>query len=166
MEAAAGWLAGLLAPWVDLYSSTSWLEVVISFLHVGALVAAGGMAFALDRAVLHGKRHGRSRRTELASELESAHRAVVVGLGVVVLSGVALTAADPETYLVSWVFWGKMVVVLLLLANGWFLKRAGERIATDPEDGVAVRRLRGAALRSVGLWALAVLAGVALTVSA
>jgi len=151
--------------WTDLYGSSTPVEVAVMFLHLGGMVAAGGLAFTLDRAVLRSAR-GWPGREHLARELHLSHRAVLVGLAAVFLSGLALTASDPEIFLVSWVYWAKMLVVALLLTNGWFLKRSGERVLANPEDDGAFRGLRRAAVRSGGLWALTVLAGVALTLYA
>jgi len=151
--------------WTDLYGSSSAVEVAVMFLHLGGMVAAGGMAFTLDRAVFRSAR-GWPGREHLARELHLSHGAVLLGLAAVFLSGLALTASDPEIFLVSWLFWAKMLVVALLLANGWFLKRSGERVLANPEDNGAFRGLRRAAVRSGGLWALSVLAGIALTLYA
>jgi len=67
---------------------------------------------------------------------------------------------------VSWVFWAKMFAVGLLLVNGFFLKRAGERLLEAPDSDIAFRGLRGAAIRSAGLWAASMLGGVAITLYA
>lgn len=164
MTALAKHLADLLAPWINFYNYSNAAETVITFLHLGGLFAAGGLAFGLDRAVLRSRRHPLPRREDVARELGQAHKVIVIGLGVVALSGLAMTAADPKTYLISKIFWLKMLAVLLLLANGWVLKRAGERLLEEPDAPTGFRRLRRAALRSMGLWLVTVLAGVALTV--
>jgi len=166
MAALAQYLAHLLAPWVNLYSNSLTVETVVVFLHVGGLVVAGGLAWMLDRAVLRSARDpSHPARAELARKLGGSHGTVLVGLGVVVLSGVALTAADPKTFLVSWIFWTKMALIVLLLFNGWLLKRAGAHVAAEPEAELSFRRLHRAAIRSTGLWALTILAGVALSQS-
>ena len=166
MTAFAEWLASVLAPWSDLYSSSTALETVVVFLHLGGMLAAGGIAFTLDRAVLRSARHGWPTRTDLATELHQSHRAVLSGLAVVLLSGLALTAADPSVFLVSPIYWVKMAIVVFLLGNGWFLQRAGERLLAAPEDADAFRGLKSSALRSAGLWAASLLGGVALTLYA
>ncbi len=163
MSGAVDWLGGVLTPWSDFYSSSSGTETVVMFLHLGAIVAAGGLAFTLDRAVFRSGRAGWPLRPDLARELHQSHNAVIGGLIVVFLSGIALTASDPTTFLVSWIYWAKMVTVVLLLANGLTLKRSGERLLQAPDDEAAFRKLRAAAARSAALWALAVLGGVALT---
>lgn len=166
MSALADWIANVARPWADFYSGSSVTETVVMFLHLGGMVAAGGIAFTLDRAVLRAGKHGWPRRPDLARDLHQSHQAVIGGLGVVMLSGLALTAADPTTFLVSWVYWAKMVTVALLLVNGLYLKRSGERLLAEPEDEGAFRKLRLAAVRSAALWALSVLGGVAITMYA
>lgn len=166
MTALADWLGNAALPWEDLYGSSAALETTVMFLHLGGMLAAGGLAFTLDRAVFRSARHGWPLRGDLAQDLHQSHRAVLVGLGVVLLSGVALTLADPTVFLVSWVYWAKMATVALLLWNGWFLKRAGEDLLDSPEDPRAFLRLRHSALRSAALWALSVLGGVAITMYA
>jgi hypothetical protein len=164
MSALAERLADILQPWVDFYSESTVTETAIMFLHLGAIVAAGGIAFTLDRAVLRATRNGWPHRPDLARELHESHVAVIIGLAAVFASGVALTAADPAVFLVSWVYWAKMLAVALLLLNGFFLKRAGDHLVRNPADERAFRRLRVAALRSGTLWTLSVLSGVALTI--
>lgn len=159
------WLVSATAGWSDLYASSSAVEAAVMFLHLGGMVAAGGLAFTLDRAVVRSSR-GWPHRDDLARELHASHGAVIVGLVVVFASGIALTAADPELFLGSWVYWAKMLIVAVLLWNGWLLKRSGERLLEDPEDEVVFRSLRNSALRSGGLWALSVLSGIAITLYA
>jgi len=159
-------IAQAVKPWMDFYGSSAGMETAVMFLHLGGMVAAGGIAFTLDRAVLRSGRAGFPRRADLARDLHQSHTAVISGLLIVLASGLALTAADPRTFLVSWIYWAKMFTVLLLLANGWTLKRSGERLLADPESEGAFRGLRRAAVRSAGLWALSVLGGVAITMYA
>jgi hypothetical protein len=166
MAAFADRLADLLAPWVDAYSSSSVLEISVMFMHLGGLLVGGGLAFAFDRAVLHPFRSAPERREELSREMGMAHRMVLGGLIAMVVSGVALTAADPTVYLVSSVYWVKMGLFAVLLANGWLLERAGRRVSAAPDDDGAFRQLRAAAVRSMALWVLVVLFGVALTMDA
>lgn len=148
--------------WSDLYGASVTLETAVMFLHLGGMLAAGGIAFTLDRAVVRAGR-GWPRRADLAKELHTSHGAVLVGLGIVVVSGLALTLADPAYFLTSWVFWAKMVAVALLLVNGWVLKVRGDGLLTDPDDDRAFARLRTAAVRSAALWAVSLLGGIAIT---
>jgi hypothetical protein len=84
--------------------------------------------------------------------LNTAHRVVIVSLGLIVLSGVAMFAADVETYLVSVTFWTKMALVALLVVNGAALARAG-RHGNAPEMR---RRLAVASALSAALWLIIV----------
>lgn len=165
MNALMDWIVASTAGWSDLYANSQALEATVMFLHLGGMVAAGGLAFTLDRAVLRSTR-GWPHRDDLARELHASHRAVLVGLLVVFASGAALTASDPQVFLGSWIYWAKMGTVLLLLGNGWFLKQSGERLLEDPANEGAFQGLRRAAVRSAGLWALSVLGGIVITLYA
>ncbi|MCA9739157.1 MAG: hypothetical protein R3E98_03950 [Gemmatimonadota bacterium] len=165
MHAFVDWLSAVMEPWIDFYGGSALTETVVMFLHLGALLAAGGLAFTLDRAVLRAPSdpEGRAR---LADTLHDAHRAVLVGLAVITASGVLLTLADPSVFLESRVYWAKMVAVGALLVNGVFLKRSGDRLRRDPLDARAFGGLRSAALRSAALWMISLLGGVAITLYA
>lgn len=165
MQALMDWIVSSTSWWSDLYSSSQAIETSVMFLHLGGMVAAGGLAFTLDRAVLRSAK-GWPHRDHLATELHASHGAVIGGLAVVFFSGLVLTAADPEVFLTSWIYWAKMVTVVLLLGNGWFLKLWGERLLADPTDDGVFRGLRRAAIRSGGLWALSLLGGIAITLYA
>lgn len=163
MDGLLSAIGGLTAPWADLYGSSATLGTLVMFLHLGGTVAAGGLAVTLDQAVLRSGGDGWPLRPDLARILHRSHGAVIGGLGVVFLSGLLLTASDPEWFLVSPLYWAKMAAVALLLLNGWFLKRAGDRLREEPDDPDAFRSLRRSALRSGALWALTLLVGVAMT---
>ena len=166
MAALVTWIAGHVKPWSDLFAARAAVEGGVVFLHLGGVLSAGGLAFTLDRAVFRSRRHGWPHRNDLAREIHLSHGAVLVGLAAVFLSGLALTASDPEVFLNSWIYWAKMGGVALLLGNGWLLKRAGERLLASPDDDGAFQSLQRAALRSAGLWAVSLLAGVAITLYA
>jgi hypothetical protein len=165
MQALLDWITSSTSGWADLYASSRALEASVMFLHLGGMVAAGGLAFTLDRAVFRSAR-GWPHRDDLARELHASHGAVIVGLIVVFASGIVLTASDPGVFLTSWVYWAKMLTVVLLLGNGWFLRQSGERLLADPRNEGAFHALRRAAVRSAGLWALSVLGGIAITLYA
>jgi hypothetical protein len=164
-------LADLLQPWSDLYNGSVAVENVVMFGHLAGILVAGGFAVATDRAVLRAGRAVPAARAHVVRELGHIHRPVLVGLAVVILTGIAMLLSDVQTFLPSWVFWLKMGLFVLLLANGLVLERAGQRLeAKDMEepdmeapDGPGWRRLRNASLRSGGLWVLTLLFGVLLT---
>jgi hypothetical protein len=79
------------------------------------------------------------------------------------ITGVLLFASDVETFIGSWIFWGKMVLVMGLLINGYVMTRAEKAVRGDAADSSpSWAHLRRTALLSVGLWYVITLAGVAL----
>jgi hypothetical protein len=154
-------LASVVEQWASIYANHPVLRTGIAFAHVGALLTGAGSAIVSDRAVLAlaGAPGVERRRSELRS-LQSTHRMVVFSLIVVVASGVLLFAADADAMLHSVVFWIKMALVALLVANGLFLIRAETHAIGDPEGGWS--RVHLAAVFSLSLWFLTTLAGVAL----
>ena len=84
-------------------------------------------------------------------------------LAVSAASGVALFLTDVEEFSASPVFWAKMALIGLLLANGWRMTRTERALRTAAVDEAAGwRRLRVIAIASVALWLLTLLAGTAL----
>src|ERR1700712_690421 len=107
----------LLQPWNEFYSHSKAAETVITFLHVGGLLLAGGLAIGADRASLRALRLPANARALQMKGRAPIHKWVLTGLTIVALSGVLLLAADIETFFGSWIFWTKMALVLLLLLN-------------------------------------------------
>ena len=145
-------VAGAAKPWADLYSDSSTVKAVVVFLHLGGLLAAGGFALAADRATLRLGRLTEMERLGFIRELGETHRPVLLGLGVVILTGVAMLLADVETLLPSPVFWLKMGGFALLMVTGLTLQRAERRLNGGTHTARAWRSLHMAALRSAGLW--------------
>lgn len=152
-----------LQPWSDLYNGSVAVSSGLTFAHLGGLLVAGGFAVATDRAVIRAGRMPAPERRYVLGELRAVHRPVLLALGVVVLTGLAMLGSDVRTFLPSPIFWIKMSLIGLLLANGLLLRRAEAALRVDPLQGGAWTRLRNAALRSGGLWMLTVLFGVLLT---
>jgi hypothetical protein len=156
-------LIQLFKPWNDFYSHSKAMETVVLFMHIGGLLLAGGLAIAADRATLRALAVGGDGRVHQMKELAAVHRWVLTGLTVVVISGVALFTSDIETFFGSWIFWVKMVLVALLLINGFMMTRTERSLETDASDGAphwgAMRRT---AVTSLLLWFVITLAGVAL----
>lgn len=153
-------LARLAEPWASLYSDSPPLQTVVLFVHLAGILVGGGFALAADRATLRAVRADAAGRHRHLSELDATHRPVLTGLAATLASGVLMLAADLETYLGSVVFWTKMGLVAALLANGYFLRRAGMLLRDDP--GGPWGRLRAASAASMVLWLAVVLAGTAL----
>ena len=164
MIAPPEFLIELLKPWNDFYGHSKVAETVVVFLHVGALLLAGGFAIAADRATLRALRLNADGRVYPLKELAAVHRWVITGLGVIVISGLALLASDIETFFGSWIFWLKMALVAALLINGLVMTRTEASLAKDAGDASPHwGSLRRTAVTSLTLWFTVTLLGVALS---
>lgn len=155
-------LHDLLLDWGSFYANHAAIRTMVSYVHVAALIAAGGAAITADRSVLSAPRmdvDNDARRTHLAT-VHKTHRIIVIGLVLIAVSGLMLFAADVDTYLYSRVFWIKMGLMALLLVNGAVLVTAEHRAARRGAD--AWPTLRFTAFASLALWFLTTLCGVAL----
>lgn len=153
-------LAALSAGWSALYADSTLVSTTVTTIHLLALLGAGGLAIAADRLTL---RATVSDAPRIAQELRAVHRPVLVALAILFVSGLALAAADLETFLVSPVFWAKLGLVALLLANGGGLARAESRVRASSTVPAALwRRLRMHAWASLSLWVLVTIAGTVL----
>jgi hypothetical protein len=151
-------LADLVAPWAKFYGHSSLAPTIVTFLHIAPIIVGGGLAIAVDRATLRLGTDAAMRARHL-DELGLAHRSVVVALIVSLLSGLALLAADLETYLGSWIFWAKMLLVVALVVNGLLMTRTEARVRAGGDQW---GRLRVSAVSSLVLWLAITFAGVAL----
>jgi hypothetical protein len=161
-------LVKLMEPWSALYSDSTIIPTLVVFGHIAALVFAGGMAVTLDRATLRAARGPAEFRWRQLEELRAAHRFVIIGLGLSVVTGVLLFAADLETYFGSWIYWTKMGLIVLLLLNGYMMTRVEGRISSTPNaaDEPGWKQLRTNAIVSLVLWFVIAFAGVALVKAA
>jgi hypothetical protein len=156
-------LARLAEPWAHLYADSKTVATIVTFGHVASLLMAGGLAVATDRATLRALRLAAAERGRHLEELAGVHRLVVGGLSLSVITGVLLFASDVETFVGSWIFWLKMALICVLLANGYVMTRAEGALRADADEAApSWTRLRRSALVSVGLWYAITLAGVAL----
>jgi len=156
-------LARLFEPWAHLYADSKTVATVVTFGHIASLLMAGGLAVATDRATLRALRLAAAERGRHLEELAGDHRLVVGGLALSVITGALLFASDVETFVGSWIFWLKMALICVLLANGYVMTRAEGALRADANEAApAWVRLRRSALVSVALWYVITLAGVAL----
>ena len=159
-------LAHLFAPWQSLYGDSKTVAAVVNAVHLTGLLFGGGLAVAADRTTLRALKGERTDRMRALAELGAVHRPVLLALGVLFVSGVALAGADVETFAASPIFWLKLGVVAHLLLNGAVLARTEHELRRlppgEPSRGRLWRRLRVATYLSVGLWTGTVVIGTVL----
>jgi hypothetical protein len=161
---ASAALPQLIARWARLYADHKTVSAGFTYLHLAGILVGGGFAVAADRAALRlAPERGPDWSRDLAS-LTTVHRWVIAGLGLTFVSGVFMMLADLETYVTSVVFWTKMSLIILLIANGYLKLRAEAAL----RNGVvaAWRRLRRTTVVSLVLWFAVLLAGTILTAAA
>jgi uncharacterized membrane protein len=149
-----------MTAWGSIYANHAAVRTLVAFIHVGALIAGGGLAVATDRSVLSAASADEPARHALLRTLQGTHRLVIASLVLITASGLLLFASDFETFLYSRFFWIKMALVVLLMVNGTWLWHA-ERRASAGDTG-AWSTLRITAVASMTLWFLTTLGGVAL----
>ena len=160
---SSGALARLFEPWAHLYADSKIIATIVTFGHIASLLMAGGLAVATDRATLRALRLAAEERGRHLEDLSGVHRLVVGGLTLSIITGLLLFASDVETFIGSWIFWLKMAMICVLLANGYAMTRAERSLRAEAaESSPAWGSLRRTALTSVGLWYAITLAGVAL----
>jgi uncharacterized membrane protein len=155
-------LIKLFEPWNKFYSDSKLTETLVMFAHTGGLVVAGGIAVATDRMTLRAAGWTDADRQHHLEELGLLHRTVIAGLTVTVLSGLAMLASDLETFWGSWIYWVKMLLVIVLLANGAQMQSVEKKLRANVADAAHWSRLRFNAIASISLWLSVTLAGLAL----
>jgi len=159
-------LAEAFAPWQSAYSDSKILPALTDTVHLLALLFSGGLAIAADRTTLRVARADDAARAAHLIEMRAVHRPVLIALTVLFISGVALAAADIETFASSPIFWGKMVLVAALLINGAILASTEAKLRSDitaPRRARLWKRFRLNAVYSATLWIATLIAGVVLT---
>jgi hypothetical protein len=172
-------IARAAEPWRALYSDSTLVSTSVLFVHLGALVASGGLAVATDRALIRSRNAGETALAWRLDEVALSHASVAFALAIAFLSGILLLLADVEAFAVMPAFWIKMGLIALLTMNALLMRRHerrlramadGEglpaavpnaRVAPSPERAWA--RMRQHAWASMLLWFAIVLAGTAMT---
>jgi hypothetical protein len=165
-------VATAVKPWAALFSDSRVVSSTVTFFHLGGLLFAGGTAVASDRATFRALRGTPEDRGRLLVELGNSHAWVLAGLSVIFVSGLLLALSDVKTFGNSPIYWTKMSLVALLLANGTLLQRTEQKLRAGglqtpsraPKEQLW-SRLRFAAATSMMLWTAIVLAGVILVES-
>ncbi len=181
MAAALTALPEWLARWAELYRSSVAVQAIALYGHLTAVVLAAAFALGADQKIVRARRGPQIRRVRALRDWRRAHRFVLAGLALGVLAGLGLLLSNVPRFLPSWIFWLKMTLLAVLVANGRVLKRdvvslwataapdhRGEAPPPDIVDAAPILddawdRLAHAALRSAWLWAATLLAGVLLT---
>ena len=131
-------VAAWAEPWRSAVSHSVALSTALLFVHLSALMCAGGFSLVADYALLRAPTAG-----DLATD---TRRFASRALSVVAASGVALFLSDVSAFADLPTFWIKMVLVGLLLVNARGAMRSGRSAARD------LRRCRRHARASVALW--------------
>lgn len=156
-------LVELFKPWNKFYSHSKLTVTLVMFAHTAGLVVAGGIAIATDRLTLRAKAWSDSDRVHHLAEVALLHRTVVSALTVTILSGALMLTSDLETFWGSWIYWVKMAMVVILLANGARMLTVEKALANDSSvTSPHWARLRFNAVASMSLWLGITLAGLAL----
>src|SRR5690242_5153030 len=111
-------LATAVAPWADFYNASPVAQTVVTFGHFGGMMTAGGLALASDRSTLRSMKGEAWEHRRNLRELAAIHPLIITALAITSRSRLLMFAADVEALAVSPMFWVKMGLVLLLLANG------------------------------------------------
>lgn len=157
-------------PWRRLFTQSPVLSTLILFGHLGGLLAAGGLTVAVERATLRLDPSDEHDRRRHLAELARLRVPLWGAFGVALLSGALLFLADVEAFAASRIFWAKMSLVALLLANTLATMRLDAALARE-DDGTPRasdvrarrwKRRRRAAVASATLWFGLIFVGAAL----
>jgi len=150
--------------WAHLYSKTKPVSVGVMSVHFAGLLLGGGAAVAADRETLRAAKQDDPVRADHLEFLGSVHTIAIAGLVMLMGSGLLILLADLETFWASKVFWTKMTLVALLLANGLVMRRAERLAGANPE--FAWMQLKWTSIASLVLWFAIVLASTILAATA
>jgi uncharacterized membrane protein len=157
----------LAEPWQKLYAHSTTVATLVLFGHVAGLLVAGALTFSTESGALRLDLTNDGERQRYLRVAQPSRRAIGIALGIAMINGILLFLADLEAFVVSPVFWTKMLLVALLLANGIVASRLDARLrrADDAATGrhaVFWRRRRVSAWLTAALWFALVLSGSAL----
>lgn len=153
---------GVIGWWAQLYRGNAGVQLLAGLGHILTILYAGYFALRGDRSALRAERRPPPQRDALLRTVGQAHRPVLTGLALALVTGMAQLLAQLDYLPRSPWWWLKMLGLVALLANGRVLQRSAERLrgSAGPREW---QRLRSAARRSVFLWSALVLLGLLLT---
>jgi hypothetical protein len=146
--------------WARLYADSKLVSTGVMYVHLAGLLLGGGAAVAADRATLKAAREAEPARSDHLAFLGTVHAVAIAGLAMLAASGAAMLLADLDTFWSARVFWIKMSLIVLLLANGLLLRQAEQLARTLPHR--AWRQLKATSVVSLVLWFATLLAGTIL----
>ena len=146
--------------WARLYADSKAVSTGVMFVHFAGLLLGGGAAVAADRETLKAAREAEPVRADHLAFLGTVHGIAIAGLALLAASGVAMLLSDVETFWSTRVFWIKMSLVVLLLANGLLMRQAEQLASAMP--AWAWRRLTATSIISLVLWFAILLASTML----
>jgi hypothetical protein len=154
-------------PWQKLYVHSSIVATLVLFGHVAGLLVAGTLTLSTELGALRLDPHDAEARRRYARDVTPPRRAIAIAFAIAILSGVLLFLTDLEAFAVSTVFWTKMGLVALLLANGVVASRLDARLSrastgASGAEQLVLRRRRASARVTGVLWFALVLLGSAL----
>jgi len=156
-------LARLADPWASLYNDSPRLQTAVTFVHLAGIFLGGGFAIATDRETLMAMNARITGQMRHLAHLHTVHRPVLLGLTLAFASGFLLLAADVQTFARSPIFWTKMLLLTLLLANGYLLSRTETALRRGQIDSPNLwARLGYISYASLALWLALILAGTLL----
>ena len=150
--------------WSAYYGDHHAISITTRFMHLAGIVVGGGTAITADGAALRARRDWARRKDAVVAAMAEAHWVVVPSLGVIVATGLMMTAADTETFLNSRMFWSKMALFAVLVLNGAGLVAAERAAARSTESAPGV--LTAVSGVSLVAWLGVLLLGTWLTVAA
>jgi Family of unknown function (DUF6644) len=153
----------IVTHWASFYNDRTSVSAGITYLHIAGMLLGGGFAVVADREALRVSPAATppERWADVVDQLPGVHRWVLVGLSVMFATGFLMMLADLDTYFTSAVFWTKMGLVALLLANGYGRVRAERLLRRGDATGWA--QFRRTSIASVVLWFAVLLASTILT---
>lgn len=158
----------LLAPWQAVYGDFGILSTSVTALHLIGMLVGGGLAIAADRATLRISEEAPGQREWHLGELNAIHRPVLIAMFLLLVTGVAIIAADVKTFITSPILWVKLTLVALLVINGVVLERTETALRRTDGSAPAASseklwsRLRVSAICSIAAWIATLVAGVML----